>query len=137
MKIGYVNGRKVWLSDDMVVAEPVKVEAKTEPIEEPKPKAKKTPANKSRKEVKNKCSDQGGDISVEDRGKCLSEALLNSSLNGLTCSDLLTDTGKDYDIRIHGHTNRQDDTCDTGKGHGNLECGKHHDHHACVDQKSK
>ena len=54
MKIGYVNGRKVWLSDDMVVAEPVKVEAKTEPMEEPKPKAKKTPANKSRKEVKNK-----------------------------------------------------------------------------------
>ena len=54
MKIGVVNGRKVWLDDDTVIAEPVKVEEKTEPIAEPKPKAKKTPANKSRKEVKNK-----------------------------------------------------------------------------------
>lgn len=54
MKIGYVNGRKVWLNDDTVIAKPEKVELKDEPIEEPKPKAKKTPANKSRKEVKNK-----------------------------------------------------------------------------------
>lgn len=54
MKIGVVNGRKVWLADDAIIEAPAKVEVKEEPIAEPKPKAKKTPANKSRKEVKNK-----------------------------------------------------------------------------------
>lgn len=58
MKIYEVDGRKVWLdkAPDGYV-EPKKPEKKEEIVEpkaEPKPKAKKTPSNKARKEVKNK-----------------------------------------------------------------------------------
>lgn len=52
MKIAIVNGRKVWVNDDAIVETPVQVE--TPKAEEPKTKAKKTPANKARKGVENK-----------------------------------------------------------------------------------
>ena len=59
MKIYVVDGRKVWLDKApegyVEKTEPEKkVEEKIEPKAEPKPKAKKTPQNKARKEVKNK-----------------------------------------------------------------------------------
>ena len=65
MKIYVVDGRKVWLDkapegyEEPKKVEPVKVEEKTEeakvePKAEPKPKAKKAPANKVRKAGSNK-----------------------------------------------------------------------------------
>lgn len=56
MKVYVVDGKKVWLDKaPECYVEPKKTEEKVElPKAEPKPKAKKVPQNKSRKEVKNK-----------------------------------------------------------------------------------
>ena len=55
MKIAIVNGRKVWVNDDEVVEKPAKVETvKAEKPEKVEAKAKKAPANKSRKAGSNK-----------------------------------------------------------------------------------
>lgn len=55
MKIAIVSGRKVWVSDDYVEPKPEKIVEKVEPVkEETETKAKKAPANKSRKAGSNK-----------------------------------------------------------------------------------
>ena len=39
----------------------------------------------------------------------------------LSGSDLLTDTGIDDNVGIHGHTDTEDDTCDTRKRQGDIK----------------
>lgn len=55
MKIATVNGRTVWVSDDYETSKPEKPVEKVEPVKEKtETKAKKAPANKSRKAGNNK-----------------------------------------------------------------------------------
>ena len=56
MKIATVNGRKIWVSDDYVDPNAAKPVEKVEPVktEKGETKAKKAPANKSRKAGSNK-----------------------------------------------------------------------------------
>ena len=65
---------------------------------------------------------QRGDVAVQNSGQRLLEACLNGALYRLACADFLPDTGEDNDIGIHGHTDTQNDTCDTRQGQGNLKC---------------
>ena len=70
----------------------------------------------------NRCRNQGGYVSVDDRGKCLGETCLDRILDGCSQTDLLFDTGENDNVRIHRHTNRQDDTSHARKRQSHLKC---------------
>ena len=70
----------------------------------------------------NRCRNQGGYVSVDDRGKCLGETCLDRILDGCSQPDLLFDTGENDNVRIHRHTNRQDDTSHARKRQSHLKC---------------
>ena len=64
---------------------------------------------------------QRSNIAVQDSGQRFLEACLNGALYRLACANLLSDTGKDNNVGVHGHTDTQDNTCDTRQGQGNLK----------------
>ena len=72
------------------------------------------------------CRDDGGDITIDNGGKCLLETGLDSGMHCLAETDLLTDTGEDDTVGIYGHTDGKNDTCNTRKGQGDrlVECGQ-------------
>ena len=68
-----------------------------------------------RHQVQDEAGDQGGNIAVDDRGKCFLETNVNRRLYRLTGGKLLADTGIDNDVCVNSHTDRQDDAGDSGK----------------------
>ena len=54
----------------------------------------------------------------------------------LSGCNLLTDTGVNDNVRIHSHTDTEDDTCDTRKGQGDIKSIQCYQHQCGVHQKS-
>ncbi len=71
---------------------------------------------------------KGRDITVQDRRQRLAETDLDRRLYRLAGRQFLSDPGKNDHIGIHRHTDRQDDTCNTGQGQSSLK-GIKQDHH--------
>ena len=65
---------------------------------------------------------------------------METGLNGvqytLSGCNLLTDTGVNDNVRIHSHTDTEDDTCDTRKGQGDIKSIQCYQHQCSVHQKS-
>ena len=79
-------------------------------------------SNRSRSaEVKHRSRNQGRNISVENSGKRLLKTCLDGLIRSLPVSEFFFDSGKDNDIRIHSHTDGEDDAGNTRKGKRDLE----------------
>ena len=64
---------------------------------------------------------QRGNVTVDNCGECLVEAGLNRLAHTPSEADFLADTGENNDVRIDRHTDREDDTRDTRKGHRDIK----------------
>src|SRR5260370_14208791 len=69
--------------------------------------------------------DDRGHVGVDDRAEGAREAVLDSRADGLPVADLLSDALEDEHIRVHGHTEREDDAGDAGQGERGME-ERHH-----------
>ena len=87
------------------------------------------------KKIQNKCSDQRGNITVNDRRERFFESGTDRAFYGCTFRDLLTDTRIDDNVRIDCHTDRQDDTCDTRQGQRQIKCIQAEQHHQCINHQ--
>ena len=63
----------------------------------------------------NDTGDDRGKVTVDDRGVCFRETVLDSQAQTLTAAKLLLDAFVNNHVGIHGHTHRQHDTRDTGQ----------------------
>ena len=68
----------------------------------------------------NSC-DQRRYVAVDNRGQCFLKTNLNRRFYSFASCDFFPDSGKNNDVCIDRHTDRQDDTCDTGQGQGNIK----------------
>ena len=57
--------------------------------------------------------DDGRDVSVDDRDPCMSKALIHRCRWSLACPHFFADTLKNQHIRVHAHTDGQDDSCNS------------------------
>src|SRR4029077_10263314 len=60
-------------------------------------------------EEQNRRRNDGGDVSIDDRDPGVAESLLHRRRRGLAISQLFPDALKNQDVRVHAHTNGQDD----------------------------
>ena len=60
-------------------------------------------------------------VAVDNRGQCFLKTDLNRRFYSFASCDFFPDSGKNNDVCIDCHTDRQDDTCDTGQSQGNIK----------------
>ena len=83
----------------------------------------------------NQCSDQGCDISVDNRTECFCKSCLDRSPYRVACCNLFLDTCINDDVGIHCHTNTKNDTGNTRKGKCNVECIQSDQHECCIQNQ--
>ena len=83
------------------------------------------------------CSDQGGHVTVNNSGQSLVITVSDRSLHADTGCQFLTDTGKNDNIRVNCHTDRQEDTCDSGKCQCDIKAVEYQCHHQNIDGQGK
>src|ERR1035437_5482392 len=62
-----------------------------------------------------------GHVGVDDGPPCLAEAIIDGGNHALAGAQLLADAFENQHIRIHRHTDGQDDSGDTGQGQNRME----------------